>query len=54
MLGWLTGFAMLALCSLLIMLGGTAAIIIPAVIASSLFAFLFFVFLLSSAIRGRL
>ena len=53
MLGWLTVFAMLALCSLLIMLGGTAAIIIPAVIASSLFAFLFFVFLLSSAIRGR-
>jgi hypothetical protein len=53
MLGWLTVFAMLALCSLLIMLGGTAAMIIPAVITSSLFAFLFFVFLLSSAIRGR-
>jgi hypothetical protein len=53
MLGWLTVFAMLALCSLLTLLGGTAAIIIPAVIASSLFAFLFFVFLLTSAIRGR-
>jgi hypothetical protein len=53
MLGWLTVFAMLALCSLLIMLGGTTAIIIPAVIASSLFAFLFFVFLLTTAIRGR-
>jgi hypothetical protein len=53
MLGWLTVFAMLALCSLLITLGGTAAIIIPAVIASSLFALLFFVFLLTSAIRGR-
>jgi hypothetical protein len=53
MLGWLTVFAMLTLCSLLITLGGAAAIIIPAVTASSLFAFLFFVFLLTGAIRGR-
>jgi hypothetical protein len=53
MFGWLTVFAMLALGSLLTMLGGTAAIITPAIIASSLFAFLFFVFLLTTAIRGR-
>jgi len=53
MLGWLTVFAMLELCSLLTLLGGTAAVMIPAVIASSLFAFVFFVFLLASAIRGR-
>jgi hypothetical protein len=53
MLGWLTVFAMLALCSLLTTLGGTAAIVVPAITASSLFAFLFFVFLLTTAIRGR-
>jgi hypothetical protein len=53
MFGWLTVFAMLALGSLLTMLAGTAAIIIPAITASSLFAFLFFVFLLTTTIRGR-
>jgi len=53
MLGWLTVFAMLALGSLFSVLGGTPAITIPAVTASSFFAFVFFVFLLSSAIRGR-
>jgi hypothetical protein len=53
MLGWLTVFAMLALGSLFTVLGGTPAITIPAITASSFFALLFFVFLLSSAIRGR-
>ena len=53
MLGWLTVFAMLGLCSLLTVLVGTAAMITPAITASSLFAFLFFILLVTGAIRGR-
>jgi len=51
MLGWLTIFAMLALCSPLTMGFGKAAIV-PAVTASVLFSFLFFLCLLTRAIRG--
>lgn len=53
MFGWLTVFAVLALCSLLTLLAGTPAIIVPAIAATSFFLFLFFIFLLTSAIRGR-
>ena len=52
MLGWLTVFALLSLCSLLTMLLGRAATI-PAVTASASFALLFVLCLLALAVRGR-
>jgi uncharacterized membrane protein YjjP (DUF1212 family) len=52
MLGWLSVFALLTLCSLLTMLLGGAAII-PAITASASFALLFFLCLLTRALRGR-
>ena len=52
MLGWLTVFALLTLCSLLTMLLGKVAII-PAVTASASFALLFFLGLLTLAVRDR-
>ena len=52
MLGWLTVFALLTLCSLMTMLLGGAAII-PALTASAAFALLFFLCLLTLAVRSR-
>ena len=52
MLGWLTIFAVLMLSSVLAMLSAKAATI-PALTASLLFALLFFLSLLTRAIRGR-
>jgi len=52
MLGWLTMFALLALCSLLTMQIGKEAII-PAVTASVLFTVLFILCLLTRVVRGR-
>jgi hypothetical protein len=53
MLGWLTVFALLTLCSLMTILLGGAAATIPAASASASFALLFFLCLLTRAIRGR-
>ncbi|MEO8050363.1 MAG: hypothetical protein ABI833_08120 [Acidobacteriota bacterium] len=52
MLGWLTVFGMLTLCSSMTMVLGKAPTI-PAVSASLLFALLFFLCLLTRAVRGR-
>jgi len=53
MLGWLTVFALLTVCSVVTMLLGGAAAIVPAVSASASFALLFFLCLLTRALRGR-
>ena len=52
MLGWLTVFGMLTLGSSMTMLLGKAPTV-PAVTASLLFALLFFLCLLTRAVRGR-
>lgn len=52
MLGWLTVFAVLALCSLSAILIAKEALI-PAVTAGALFAFLFCLCLLTRAVRDR-
>lgn len=52
MLGWLTVFGMLTLCSSMTMVLGVAPTV-PAISASLLFALLFCLCLLTRAVRGR-
>ena len=52
MLGWLTVFGMLTLCSSLMMILGSAPTV-PTVSASLLFALLFLLCLFTRAVRGR-